>query len=126
MGDHVRKIAMLALVATLLSSAASAQDVRHRNWPGAVRGTWATSAELCKGSGNSRIVVSARQYSGPQGNCRVDWVEELPAAQGPIYSGHSRCGTPARTMNLILWPKGAGVVAIGPDFDHLNTYRRCR
>lgn len=127
----MRSIALMALVAALTPSIASAHVVRHSSIPQAYWGTWTTSDGGCGDAGKAAVVLSAKAYVSPAGNCTVDSVSETPGEQGPTYSARLQCaGAAGRTQkksaaNLIIRPDRAGRISAGPDFDRLASYQRC-
>jgi hypothetical protein len=125
----MRKAVLVAVFATLLSRAATADVVRHGTIPEAYTGTWiaGTEAEPNK----SVIVLSAKMYVSPEATCSVDWVSQTAGARGSIYSAHLQCFSRAETVgaktvaNVIIWPENINRIAVGPEFTHLKNFHRC-
>jgi hypothetical protein len=126
----MHKVFVLALIAALTPAIADAREIRRDAMPEAFRGTWAPGSDACKQGDASAIVLSAKTYVGPAGNCAIDYVTEIPGRPDPIYSARMRCsgsGAQARiktVANLIIRRDGAGISA-GPTFESLVAHRRC-
>jgi hypothetical protein len=111
-----------------VSPGATAHVVRHDSIPDAFRGTWAPGDVDCKDQ-KSVIVLSAKAYVGPAGNCAVDAVSETPGPEGSIFSARLQCpgaaGQAKKTANLIFKSGDAGQVLMGSTFERLAAHRRC-
>jgi hypothetical protein len=122
----MRTIAFLAFLAMLSSQASDAREIRRDGLPESFWGTWAPSADACKDADKSSIVLAAKSYAGPAGNCVVNFVDEVP---GPVYSARMSCATsqpPGKTFtNLIIRPGTAEQISLGSTFDSLVAHRRC-
>jgi hypothetical protein len=126
-------IALLTITATLFGAQAALADVKRREFiPEALRGSWALSADECKATDKSAVVVvSAKTYVTPEGSCSVAWVSETPGGRGSIYAADLNCSKPAgntqkmQSTNVIFIPRDANRVSIGPGFDELKDYQRC-
>jgi hypothetical protein len=127
-GRTMRQIAVVATIAMLMSDVAAADVVRHSSIPQAYWGTWVGAGDA--GTSESIIVLSARSYLAPEENCSVVSVSQTAGARGSIYSAHLRCVRPAESAgttaaNLIIRPESSDQIAIGPEFMHLKSFRRC-
>ena len=128
--ETMRAIAILATTALFIAHAAFADVKRHEFIPESLRGSWATSTEVCKNADKSVIVVSAKAYTSPGANCAVIWVSETAAARGPVYSAHLQCSKPddeaqKTQSDVIFVSKGANQISIGPRFNEVKDYQRC-
>ena len=125
----MRIVGASIVMIALASQAAFADVKRHASIPEPLWGSWAASAEACKADDKSVIVLAAKTYTGPQGNCAVDWVAETASQRGPTYSAHLRCPgkPPAKDAitNLIIRPNDAKQISVGSDFNNLKTYQKC-
>jgi hypothetical protein len=104
--------------------------VRRTTIPESFWGSWAPSPDVCQSADKSVIVLSAKTYVTPEANCTVNWVAETAGARGPIYSAHIQCskraGKAQRTIfDLIILPRNANQISLGPEFGSLKTYQRC-
>ena len=121
------KAALPTLLAILTSNAASADVVRRNSVPDSYWGTWVTTGSIL-----TTTTLSAKTYADTQESCAVIWVSETAGVNGPIYSAHLQCShRPEQTgerfpLNLIIWPKSADEIAVGPSFMSLKIFRRCR
>jgi hypothetical protein len=127
-GDRpMYKIALPTLLAILMSNVAIADVVRHDTVPDSYWGTWMTT-----GSDLFAIKLFAKTYANREASCAVNWVSETAGASGPIYSAHLQCSRRSERagerfpLNLIIWPKSADEIAVGPRFMSLKIFRRCR
>ncbi len=115
------------LLAIFMSNVAMADVVRHNSLPNSYSGAWTTSD-----SDYIFIDAAARTYADNEESCAVNWVSETPGASGPIYSAHLQCSRRSdRTgksfpLDLIIWPKGADEIEVGPGFVGLKIFHRCR
>ena len=127
----MRATAILVIsTAALVSHTAVAHVKRLTSIPEAFWGTWAPSAEVCKGADKSVIVLSAGAYVSPEANCRVASVSETAGPKGPIYSAHLRCSKPAEKdrktqSDVILSLKAPNQISLGSRFSNLKDYQRC-
>ena len=125
----MRSARLLALIAALSSQVADAREIRRDAIPEALRGTWATSTDACKGGDQSSIVLAAKSYAGPAGSCAIDYVTEIPGPGGATYSARMRCSGAAQATttiaNLIIRPGDDGQISLGPTFESLAAHRRC-
>ena len=129
MGGSVRRLVLLAVFAMVVPRVATADVVRHGSIPESYTGTWIASegAEPDK----SVIVLSAKTYVGPEGNCSVNWVSQTAGARGSKYSAHLQCFNSAervgnkKVANLIIWPENTDRIAVGPEFTRLKIFHRC-
>jgi hypothetical protein len=122
----MRTIPFLAFIAVLSSQVADAREIRRDAVPESFWGTWAPTTGACKDGDKPPIVLSAKSYAGPAGNCVVDFVMEVP---GPVYSARMSCPgaqpNTKTTANLIIRPGTPEQISLGPTFDSLATHRRC-
>ncbi|MBR0798108.1 hypothetical protein JQ615_22200 [Bradyrhizobium jicamae] len=125
------RIAVLLVVSVAISSQAAIADIkRHASVPAALQGSWATSADACKGADKSGVTLAAKTYVGSAGNCNVVWVSETAGPGGAIYSARLRCPN-ERTQqewsesNLVIRPDDTDKISVGPDFSSLKAYQRC-
>ena len=125
----MRIAAVLIISIALATSAALADIKRHASVPEALLGSWAPSADACKGDGKSVITLAAKDYTSTEMKCSVDWVSETAGPKGPIYSARMRCTRPRAQSpsitNLIMRPDDATRISVGPDFNKLTTYQKC-
>jgi hypothetical protein len=127
----MRSMAPIALIAALTPSIANAHVVRHSSIPQAYWGTWTTSSTTCSDAGKPAVVLAAKTYVSPAGNCTVESVSETPSEHGPTYSARLQCLAPAggaqkkSVSNLIIRPDGADRISVGLGFDSLTPYQRC-
>jgi hypothetical protein len=127
----MRATVILAIAAaTAVTHAASADVKRHEFIPVPLRGSWAPRADDCKNAGKAVIVVSDKTYVSAEANCTVMWVSETAATRGSIYAAHLQCAKPDEKnqntqSNVILAPKDAKQISIGPSFGNLKDYQRC-
>jgi len=124
------RIAILLAIFPILASQAANADVRHRSFPNAVQGTWASKAELCQADGKSNIVITESSVVGPNNSCAVEYVVESATPSGPIYSGHGSCLNRTEpgnksAMNLVIRPRSDDRILIGTNLDTLAEYQRC-
>jgi hypothetical protein len=104
--------------------------VRHSAIPESFWGRWAPDTEVCKLADKSVIALTATTYVSSEASCTVDWVAETAGARGPIYSAHIQClkraGKAQRTTSsLIILPRDANQISVGPEFGNLKIYQRC-
>lgn len=127
----MRSIALMALIAALAPSIASAHVVRHSAIPQAYWGKWSANGGTCADGDKAAIVLSAKAYATPAASCAVDSVSETPGEHGPIYSARLQCGKGTgaaqkkSVANLIIRPEDANQISVGPGFDQLTSYQRC-
>ena len=127
----MRSMALIALAAVLAPSIASAHVVRHSSIPQAYWGTWTVGGGTCGNADKTAVVLSAKAYVSPAGNCTVDSVSETPGEHSPTYSARLQCLAKAKAAqkksvtNLIIRPDGVDQISVGPGFDRLIAYRRC-
>jgi hypothetical protein len=119
----------LAGAAVLVTTSFVAADVKRLEFiPAALRGTWATAGGC--GKSDTRMVITDKTYDLGKAHCTVDWVSEIPANEGSIYSARLKCATPGKAQptiqSRILWPKAAGHVSIGTNFEDLQDYAPCQ
>jgi hypothetical protein len=124
------RIAAVVTIAIVMASPAALADIkRHASIPDALLGSWAPTADDCKGDGKSVIMLAAKDYSSADMKCSVDWVSETAGPDGPIYSARMRCTRPPAKSpsitNLIMRPGDATRISVGPDFNKLATYQKC-
>src|SRR5262245_26218120 len=130
----MRIAAVLTIAIALASSAAMADIKRHASVPEALLGSWAPTADDCKGDGKqgdgkSVITLAAKDYTSAEMKCSIDWVSETAGPSGPIYSARMRCTRPQAKSpsitNMIMRPNDATRISVGPDFSNLKTYQKC-
>ena len=126
----MRKAVLLVFVAAFAPQAVSAHVVRHNSVPETYHGTWAPDSAACKDE-KVTIVLSAKAYAGPAGNCVVDYVSETAEPKGSTFSARMQCSDPRgqaqkkMIANLIMRPDGADRISVGSTFESLKTYQRC-
>ena len=128
--NKMRIATLVATTVLLATQPVWADIVRHSAIPSAFWGTWAAGSDTCQKKGPDVIVLSAKRFVQPESKCRVDWVDETAAAQGPIYSAHLRCTSvakPARKTisNVVLARKDAKNISMGSDLYDLKIYEPC-
>jgi hypothetical protein len=79
------------LATTLLTTAASASDVRILTLPNSVLGAWAPNADACKGSGKERIEIESKTHKTEDTTCDIAWITVTASRDGPVYSARSIC-----------------------------------
>jgi hypothetical protein len=126
---------VVAILATaLLGTAAAASDVRILSFPDSVRGSWAPSADACKGTAPGKVDVTAKSHSSSNATCEVSWITVTASRDGPVYSARSIC-TESRTGKklepsyLLVTPRPDNTLLVRmplakPDAQ-LVTYRKC-
>jgi hypothetical protein len=124
-----RTALVASIIVALAPQLAAADIVRHRNIPKAYQGTWATGAESCAPE-KGAIVLSERTYTSPSADCTVVYVDETAGPRGSTFSARLSCSDAAgggtkSAANLIIRPDRDGIM-VGPTFDSLVTYQRCR
>jgi hypothetical protein len=124
----IRTALVLMAVVAVAPQVARAHVVRHNSVPEAYWGTWSPGA-ACSADDKSAIVLAAKTYVGPAGNCSVDYVSETATPKGSTYSARLLCpGTGARkktVANLIFRSDADGGISAGPTFESLKAHRRC-
>jgi hypothetical protein len=125
----MRTVGIFAGITALLSYPAVADVVRHKTIPEPFWGSWAPSTDSCSSKDKSGIVLSATSYVSPEANCAVYWVSETAGVRGSIYSARMRCSGAGKaegiTSNLIIFPRDANQILVGPQFGALKIYKRC-
>jgi hypothetical protein len=126
---------VVATIATaLLSTAASASDVRLLSFPDSVQGSWAPSADACKGSAPGKVDIAAKAHSNADANCEVSWITVTPSRDGPVYSARSMCtqtktGKKLDPSYLVVTPRPNNTVLVrmpfAPPDKQLVTYQKC-
>lgn len=125
------RIAILVATTILFATQTAWADiVRHSTIPSAFTGTWAASSDACQKNDGSAIALSGKRYANSESRCRVDWVDEIPALQGPIYSAHLRCTSRARPAsksisNVVLSQRDGKQISMGSDLYSLRPFERC-
>jgi hypothetical protein len=121
---------LVALIVALSLQVAAAREIRRDAMPEAFWGTWAPG-DACKQGDASAIVLSAKAYAGPSGNCAIAYVTEIPGRGGAIYSARMSCaGSGAQAQkrsiaNLIMRADSAEQISVGPSFENLTVHHRC-
>ena len=82
---------LVTLAALLSATTAFASDVRILNFPETVIGAWAPSADACRGSGQGKIDIAAKQHGDPETSCTIAWITVTASTEGPVYSARSVC-----------------------------------
>ena len=126
----MRRILLLAFFAGIAPQAATAHVVRHNSIPEAYWGTWMPGTAACSADAKTAIVLTAKDYVGPAGNCSVDYVSETATPQGPLYSARLLCpGTDAqarkKVVNLMFRSDAGGGISAGATFSGLKALHRC-
>ena len=127
----MRETLLVALIVALSLQVAAAREIRRDVVPEAFWGTWAPVSDTCKAGDTLAIVLSAKTYVGPSGNCAIAYVTEIPGRGGAVYSARMSCvGSSAQARkkaiaNLIIRPDNAGQISVGPTFESLAAHRRC-
>jgi hypothetical protein len=124
----MRTAFVLMVVVAVAPQVASAHVVRHNSIPEVYWGTWSPGA-TCSADDKAAIVLTAKGYVGPAGNCSVDYVSETATPKGSTYSARLLCpGTGAHkktVVNLIFRSDADGGISAGPTFVSLKAHRRC-
>jgi hypothetical protein len=126
----MRNTLVLAVIAALAPQIANAHVVRHNAVPEVYWGTWSPGDGPCGEGDKGAIVLSAKAYVGPAGNCVVEAVSETPSPDGATYSARLLCpgkGAKAKktVVNLIFRSEGADGISAGATFEGLKAHRRC-
>ena len=129
----MRTAVLLVFIAGFAPLAAAAKGggiKRLDSIPDAYWGTWAPAAESCKDGGAEAIVLAAKAYTGPLGQCDVASVSETPSQKGPTYSARLQCADARQAPTkapayLIIRSVDANQISVGPGFESLRTYQRC-
>ena len=126
----MRTAPVLTLIVAAVPQLATAHVVRHNSVPEAYWGTWEPGEGECSATDKFAIVLSAKAYAGPSGNCDVDYVSETASPKGALYSARLLCPSPGAqakktVINLMFRSDGADQVSFGPAFASLKAYRRC-
>lgn len=127
----MRSMALMTFLVALAPSIATADVVRHSSIPQAYWGKWSANGGTCADGDKAGIVLSAKAYVSPAGNCTVDFVSETAGEHGPTYSARLQCGKAAggtqkkSVVNLIIRPEDGNQISVGPGFDRLTGYQRC-
>jgi hypothetical protein len=125
----IRQIAILTVLSFLISTAATADVVRHGSLPETYWGTWVGAAE--PGTESSVIVLSAKSFVSDGASCSVVWVSQTASARGSVYSAHLQCTNRASkagewaAANLIIRPNSVDQIEVGSEYVALKPYRRC-
>jgi hypothetical protein len=119
----------LMVVVAIAPEVASAHVVRHNSIPEVYWGTWTPGEGACGTDDKTALVLSAKAYVGPAGNCSVDYVSETATPEGSTYSARLLCpgkGAQKRTVaNLIFRSDAGGGISAGSSFESLKAHRRC-
>jgi hypothetical protein len=119
---------------TLLAAAASASDVRLLSFPDSVFGSWAPSADACKGSAPGKVDIAAKTHSNADASCEISWVTVTPSRDGPVYSARSMCkqaktGQALEPSYLVVTPRPGNTLLVRMPFAkpgaQLVTYQKC-
>jgi len=119
---------------TLFGAAASASDVRILSFPDSVRGTWAPSADACKGSAPGKVEIAAKTHSTADQSCEISWITVTPSRDGPVYSARSMCtrtktGKKLEPSYLVVTPRPDNKLLVRMPFAkpdaQLVTYQKC-
>lgn len=120
--------------ATLFSAAASASDVRLLSFPDSVQGSWAPSADACRGTAPGKVDIAAKTHSNADANCEISWITVTPSRDGPVYSARSMCtqtktGTKLDPSYLVVTPRPDNTLLVRMPFAkpdaQLVTYQKC-
>src|SRR5262245_42454236 len=121
-------------VAALINSAASASDVRILSFPDNVRGSWAQSADACKGSVPGKVDITDSTHSNADTSCKIAWITVTASRDGPVYSARSMCtqtktGKKLEPSYLLVTPRPDNTVLVrmpfAPPDKQLVTYQKC-
>jgi hypothetical protein len=126
---------IVTIIATaLVGTAASASDVRILSFPDSVRGSWAPSADACKGSTPGKVDIAEKTYSSTDTSCEIAWITVTPSRDGPVYSARSMCtetrtGKKLEPSYFLVTPRPDNTVLVrmpfAPPDKQLVTYRKC-
>lgn len=125
---------LIIVVTTTLSTAASASDVRILNFPDSVLGSWAPSADACKGSAPGKVDIAAKTHGNSDSDCEVSWITVTPSRDGPVYSARSMCkqtktGKMLDPSYLVVTPRPDNKLLVRMPFakpdEQLVTYQKC-
>jgi hypothetical protein len=121
---------LVMIVAIVLQTAAVRADIRVLGAiPDAYWGRWSLG-ESCKDGNAEAIVLSAKTYAGPLGQCEVASVTETASPKGSIYSARLLCSGSDKAKEkspayLIIRPDDANRISVGPGFTNTKAYQRC-
>jgi hypothetical protein len=120
--------------ATLFSAVASASDVRLLSFPDSVRGSWAPSADACKGSAPGKVDINEKTHSNADTSCEISWITVTASRDGPVYSARSMCtqtksGKKLEPSYFLVTPRPDNKVLVrmpfAPPDRQLVTYQKC-
>lgn len=126
---------VFTLVAAMLpSAAASASDVRILNFPDSVLGSWAPSADACRGSVPGKLDIASKTHSSADLSCEIAWITVTASREGPVYSARSMCtqtktGKKLEPSYFLVTPRPDNTVLVrmpfAPPDKQLVTYQKC-
>jgi hypothetical protein len=126
---------VVTIIATaLLGSAALASDVRILSFPDSVRGSWAPSADACKGTAPGKVDINEKTHSNADTSCEIAWTTVTASRDGPVYSARSMCkqtktGKKLEPSYFLVTPRPDNKVLVrmpfAPPDKQLVTYQKC-
>lgn len=125
---------LTVLAAALFSAAALASDVRLLSFPESVQGSWAPSADACKGSALGKVEITAKTHSTADASCEISWITVTASRDGPVYSARSICketktGKKLEPSYLVVTPRPDNTLLVRMPFARpdaqLVTYQKC-
>jgi hypothetical protein len=126
---------VVTIIATaLLGSAALASDVRILSFPDSVRGSWAPSADACKGTAPGKVDINEKTHSNADTSCEIAWITVTASRDGPVYSARSMCkqtktGKKLEPSYFLVTPRPDNKVLVrmpfAPPDKQLVTYQKC-
>jgi hypothetical protein len=133
MGRDSANIALVlcgfAVIGTLAFTYGIADVRRIGSIPESFWGKWAIDTGHCNGENKDLIVLSAKRIQS-DANCSVDWLAETADGSGSIYSARLQCTKPGSdkitVVNLMIQQDDQNKISVGPNFNQLQTYHRCR
>jgi hypothetical protein len=111
-----------------------ASDVRILSLPDTVVGTWAPNENACKGPGDQKLSIAAKQHSTADATCEIAWITVTASRDGPAYSARSNCtkakgGKKEPPSYLVVSPRPDGKLLVRmPSASHdsdMATYQKC-
>ena len=125
----IRTVAVAAILGAT-PCIGEADEIRHGSFGNFMRGTYATSEDLCTSNDKSNITIADTKFTMSDDNCAVRWIVETAGRGGNIFfSAHADCSRPDQKQptvkDVIFSPSGDQRLMIGSSFETLKPYVRC-
>jgi hypothetical protein len=98
-----RRIILVVAASALLSQETVGHGVRLSNFPAALVGSWAETADQCGAKDKSTISIESAKYGDASGTCAVLWIEETPGSEGTNYAVHAGMAQGLRTVSAFIY-----------------------